>query len=205
MRTIVIAGLALASLAGAASAETRNVAGFTGVAAEDRIRVIVSVGPVYSVDVSGADAQRVSTRIDDGTLRVRRTHRPFWGGTPPIDATVRITMPAINDLVSATGADLSATGVNSNDVSLVAAMGGELRVSGTCTSLDATAAMGGSIHAEALQCHNADVTAAMGGAARVYASQRFEASASMGGAVNVAGEGRASDVSLSMGGTLDRD
>jgi len=205
MRTTIIAGLMLASLAGAASAETRNITGFTGVAAEDRIRVIVSVGPVYRVEVSGADAQRVSTRIDDGTLRVRRTHRPFWGGTPPIDATVRITMPEVHDLISASGAELSATGLSGGDVSLVAAMGGELRVSGTCTTLDATAAMGGSIEAEGLQCRDADVTAAMGGEARIYASRRFEASAAMGGAVNVAGDGRASDVSLSMGGTLDRD
>jgi hypothetical protein len=205
MRTSIIAGLALVSLAGAASAETRNVTGFTGVSAADRIRVEVSVGPAYRVEVTGADARRVSTRVDDGTLRIRRTNRSIWGGTPPIDATVRVTMPAIESLSSSMGADLNATGVNTRDVSLAAAMGGELSVAGACTTLDASVSMGGVIKAERLQCRDADVSASMGGEARIYASNRFEVSASMGGAVNVAGEGRAADVSLSMGGTLDQN
>jgi hypothetical protein len=205
MRTSLIAGLALVSLAGAASAETRNVSGFTGVSAADRIRVEVSVGPSYRVEVTGSDARRVSTRIDDGTLRIRRTNRPFWGGTPPIDATVRVTMPAVGNLSSSMGADLSATGVNTRDISLAAAMGGELTVAGVCTTLDASVSMGGVIKAEGLQCRDADISASMGGEARVYASNRFDVSASMGGAVNVAGEGHATDVSLSMGGTLDRN
>jgi hypothetical protein len=205
MRTSIIAGLALVSLASIASAETRNVSGFTGVSAADRIRVEVSVGPAYRVEVTGADARRVSTRVDDGTLRIRRTNRPVWGGTPPIDATVRVTMPAIDSLSSSMGADLNATGVNTRDVSLAAAMGGELSVAGACTTLDASVSMGGVIKAERLQCRDADVSASMGGEARIYASHRFEVSASMGGAVNVAGEGHASDVSLSMGGTLDQN
>lgn len=205
MRTVLIAGAALVAMTGAAHAETRNVSGFTGVAAADRIRVEVNIGPSYRVDVTGSDASKVRTRVEDGTLRVRRINRPWFGETPPIDATVRITMPRIERLVSSMGADLTATGVTTSDISLAASMGGELSATGTCTSVDASASMGGIIKAEALQCRDADVSASMGGEARVYASNRFDVSASMGGAVNVAGEGRATDISLSMGGTLDRD
>lgn len=205
MRTALIAGVALFALAGPANAETRNVSGFTSVAAADRIRVEVNVGSSYRVDVAGADAARVRTSVANGTLRIRRTNRPWWGSTPPIDATVRVTMPRIEGLASSSGAELIATGITADNISLAASMGGELRAAGSCGNLDASAAMGGIIKAEALQCRDADVSASMGGEARVYASNRFEVSASMGGAVNVAGDGRAQDVSLSMGGSLDRD
>jgi hypothetical protein len=205
MRTILIAGAALVAMTGAAHAESRNVTGFTGVAAADRIRVEVTTGPSYRVDVTGSDASRVRTRVEDGTLRIRRTNRPWFGETPPIDATVRITMPRVESLASSMGAELNANGLNASSISLAASMGGELSAAGTCASVDAAASMGGVIKAEGLQCRDADVSASMGGEARVYASNRFDVSASMGGAVNVAGEGRATDVSLSMGGSLDRD
>lgn len=205
MRTILIAGAAFVAMTGAAHAEARNVTDFTGVAAADRIRVEVTTGSSYSVDVTGSDASRVRTRVEDGTLRIRRTNRPWFGETPPIDATVRVTMPRIESLASSMGADLRASGIAGSDVSLAASMGGELSVAGVCSKVDAAASMGGVIKAEALQCRDAEVSASMGGEATVYASNRFEVSASMGGAVNVAGEGRASDISLSMGGTLDRD
>lgn len=205
MRASFIAGHAILSLASAASAETRNVSGFTGVSAADRIVVEVSVGPTYHVDVTGSDARRVTTRVEGGTLRIRRTNRPWFGGTPPIDATVRVTMPEIERLGASMGAELTATDIRSDDLSLSASMGGELRASGACGALDASASMGGSIKAEGLLCRVADISASMGGEARVYASNQFDVSASMGGAVSVAGEGRAADVSLSMGGSLDRD
>jgi Putative auto-transporter adhesin, head GIN domain len=205
MRTALIAGVALVAMTGAAHAETRNVTGFTGVAAADRIRVEVTTGSPYRVDVTGSDASRVRTRVEDGTLRIRRTNRPWFGETPPIDATVRVTLPRVESLASSMGADLTANGLTASNLSLAASMGGELSAAGTCTSVDASASMGGIIKAEALQCRDADVSASMGGEARVYASNRFDVSASMGGAVNVAGEGRATDVSLSMGGSLERD
>lgn len=205
MRVTLIAGAALIALAGAANAELRNVSNFTGVSAADRIRVEVMLGEHYRVDVTGSEADKVATRVNDGTLIIRRTHRPLWGGTPPIDAVVHVTMPAVNSLVSSRGAELNAIDVRAENMSLAAAMGGELRVTGTCTTLDASVSMGGSIRAEQLQCHNANVAASMGGDARVYASSIFDAAASMGGAVNVAGGGRGDDISTSMGGSVDRN
>jgi hypothetical protein len=167
--------------------------------------VEVSVGPTYRVDVTGSDARRVTTRVEGDTLRIRRSNRPWFGGTPPIDATVRITMPEIEHLGASMGAELTATDIHSDDLSLSASMGGELRAAGACGVLDASVSMGGTIKAEGLRCRNADISASMGGTANVYASNQFDVSASMGGSVSVAGEGRASDVSLSMGGTLDHN
>lgn len=203
MRTLLITGAALMALATVAAAETRNVTGFTGVSAADRIRVEVAVGERYHVDVSGSDADKVTTRVDDGTLIIRRTHRPFWGGTPPIDATVRVTLPRVESLASSRGAELNATNITAQNMSLAAAMGGELRVTGTCTTLEAAVSMGGAIRAEGLECRDADIAASMGGDARVFASNHYDAAASMGGSVNVSGGGRSGDIATSMGGSVD--
>ncbi|MBP6690206.1 MAG: DUF2807 domain-containing protein, partial [Hyphomonadaceae bacterium] len=197
MRTLLITGAALIALATVAAAETRNVTGFTGVSAADRIRVEVAVGERYHVDVSGSDADKVTTRVDDGTLIIRRTHRPFWGGTPPIDATVRVTLPRVESLASSRGAELNATNITAQNMSLAAAMGGELRVTGTCTTLEAAVSMGGAIRAEGLECRDADIAASMGGDARVFASNHYDAAASMGGSVNVSGGGRSGDIATS--------
>jgi hypothetical protein len=205
MRTFLIAGVALLALTGAAGAEVRNLSGFTSVSAADRIRVEVAVGDAFRVEVTGSEADKVSTRIDGDRLVIRRTNRPLWGGTPPIDATVRVAMPAVEGLASSRGAELSATGIEASTLSLAASMGGELRAEGACATLEAAASMGGVIRAEGLLCRDADVSASMGGEARIYASNRFDVAASMGGAVNVAGDGEGGDIALSMGGSLDRD
>lgn len=205
MRTQILTAAAFIALAGVASAEIRNVSNFTGVSASDRIRVEVTTGDSYRVVVTGSDADKVATRLNDDTLVIRRANRPFWGGTPPIDATVRVTMPRVDSLASSRGAELIATNINAEAMSLAAAMGGELRVTGACTTLNAAVSMGGTIRAEDFRCHDADVAASMGGDARVFASNRFDAAASMGGAVNVAGGGAGGDIATSMGGSVDRD
>jgi len=203
MRSLLITSAALFALVGAAHAEVRHASNFTGVSAADRIRVEVALGDAYRIEVLGSDADKVTTRVEDDTLVIRRTHRPFWGGTPPIDATVRVTMPSVDSLASSRGAELSAANVTATHLSLAAAMGGELRVTGTCTDLNAAVSMGGSIRAEGMECRDADIAASMGGDARIFASNRFDAAASMGGSVNVAGGGRSGDIATSMGGSVD--
>ncbi|ANP44531.1 GIN domain-containing protein [Candidatus Viadribacter manganicus] len=204
MRSTLITAAALVALVSSAHAQTRNLSNFSGVSAADRIHVEVSQGENYRVEVFGSDASRVQTRVDnDGTLEIRRTNRPFWGETPPIDATVRVTMPTVRRLASSRGAELTASNIAANSMSLAAAMGGELRVNGTCTNVSAAASMGGSIRAEGFECRDANIDASMGGDARVFASNRFDAAASMGGAVNVSGGGRSSNISTSMGGSVE--
>lgn len=196
----LIAAASVLLLGAAASAETRNLSGFEGVRAEGRFDVSVTVGGQYSVTITGPDADRLRTEIDDGVLKIETRNRPWFGEEPRINADVVITTPRLNSLVSARGADLEATNVNADSFSMVAAMGGEVRAAGTCQSLDATAAMGGSLNATELHCASADVSAAMGGEARVFASQNLDASASMGGSVRVDGAPAHTDISTSMGG-----
>jgi hypothetical protein len=178
---------------------------FDGVAASDRIRVEVLQGDGYRVEVLGADAEDVRTRVEGRTLKITQANRGWFGGNRRIDASVRVTLPAIDSLAAARGAEVRAANIRADDMSLAAAMGGELRVTGTCNSLSAAASMGGVVDAQNFQCADADAAASMGGDVRVFASRRFEAAASMGGAINVAGGGARGDVATSMGGSVTQN
>lgn len=220
---VALLGLAMA---GAAYAETRDLRGFTEVEARDRVRVEVTVGERYSVQVTGPQAARVRTRVHGDRLRISDANRPWFGRGSRVDATVRVTAPRIEGVAASRGAELTATmsgacddfsaaaamggqarvtGLECSTVDASAAMGGELEMAGACGALSVSAAMGGSIRGADLRCRTVDASAAMGGAMRVYASERFDASAAMGGAINVAGEGARGDTSAAMGGSINHN
>jgi hypothetical protein len=224
MHRLIAPSLLFAALALPAAAEMRNLRGFDEIYASDRIRVDVSVGAEYSVEVTGADAERVRTRIENGQLRISDARRPWFGRTPQLDAHVRVTAPEVEGVAAARGAEVRANlaggscssfsaaaamggeavveSIQCDDVDASAAMGGVLRLEGACRMLDVSAAMGGEVRADRLQCELVDASAAMGGDIRAFASQSYDASAAMGGAINVAGGARVSDRSSVMGGSI---
>lgn len=199
--TILTLAVSLA-LVGAASGETRALSGFTGVNASDRIPVEITIGDGYRVEVTGADAARVRTEVDDGALRIRQRNRPWFGGPPRIDARVVVTMPSLDSIAASKGAEVNATGIDSGSLDLSASMGGAIDAAGRCRALTVAASMGGAVDADAVQCERADISASMGGSADVYASAAISAAASMGGAVTVEGNPTSRDVSTSMGGSV---
>jgi hypothetical protein len=225
MKRFVAVALLAGGLAGAAHAETRGLTGFTEINASDRLRVEVATGETYGVEVTGADAERVRTRLDGRTLRISDARRPWFGSRRRLDATVRVTAPRVEGVAASRGAELSATlsgecgdfsaaaamggavrvsGVACRSVDAAAAMGGELRLAGTCDALDVSAAMGGQVRAADLQCRTVDASAAMGGDIRVYASESYDASAAMGADIDVAGEARRGETSAAMGGSISQ-
>ncbi|MBI3438153.1 MAG: DUF2807 domain-containing protein, partial [Proteobacteria bacterium] len=143
MKYAVASVLLALTIAAPASAEMRNLTGFTEVQAQDHIVVEVRIGPQYSVEVTGPEASRINTRIERGQLKISERNRPWFGPDRRVNALVRVTAPALSGLAAAKGATLSAFDVTADDMSLAAAMGGELRVNGTCRSVDVAAAMGG--------------------------------------------------------------
>jgi hypothetical protein len=223
MHRLIAPGLLALALAGPAAAETRVLSGFNEVHASDRIQVEVSIGPEFAVEVTGPDAARVRTRVDGDELRITNARRPWFGGTPAIDAQVRVTLPELSGVAASRGGELTATlagpcrdfsavaamgGVTEVDaiecdvVDATAAMGGVVRLAGACRTLDVSAAMGGEVRADRLECELVDASAAMGGTVRAFASLSFDASAAMGGSVDVAGSARESERSAVMGGSV---
>lgn len=201
MRLLASAAVLALALTAPASAENRNLRDFNSVGASDQMRVEISVGGDYAVEVTGSDAARVRTRVEDGVLKIDQRSRP-WFGSRRLNAVVRVSTPSLDRIAAARGVEVTATGVEADMFEIAAAMGAEVRVRGTCGALDASAAMGATISAGELQCQTADVAAAMGGSARVYASQTYEGSASMGGTINIDGDGASRGRSTAMGGSI---
>lgn len=202
MRLILAASVLVLASAGVAHAETRNLTGFTRVAARAGTDVEVTVGSGYSVEVTGRDAARVTTRIDGDTLVVEPVRGWSWRG--PRDANIHITMPRVEGLDASSGADLIATGLNGGEVSLATSSGADLRVSGTCASFEADASSGSDLNAQNLRCESGSVDVSSGADARVFASGRLDVDASSGGGVVAYGNPGIGNIELSSGGSLRR-
>jgi hypothetical protein len=200
----VLVGLAVLAASGA-SAEPRTVGAFDSIRAQDALRVDISRGDQFSVDVSGPEAARVRTEINGGTLQISEINRPWFGHDRHVAATIHVTMPRVAGIASAKGATVIAEDMLGSEIGLAASMGGELRVGGTCQTVSVTASMGGIIRANDLRCAHATVAASMGGDVQVFASADYTASASMGGEVHVAGGGARGRVATSMGGEVSQD
>lgn len=195
------AAAALLALAGTAAAETRAVTGFDSVEASAGIPVDVSVGPGFSVEVTGRDAARVQTRLEGTTLVVRPVSSWNWRRR---DVLVRVSMPAVVGLDASSGARLTARGVAGGPLELEASSGAQVTVSGACGALSAEASSGAQIEAGALVCQTGDVDASSGARVEVNVNGRLDVGASSGGDIYASGSPEIGNVSLSSGGSLRR-
>lgn len=200
---LILAGCALVvASSGTALAEQRNLSNFTNVEANAGTDVDVTVGPGFSVDVSGPGADRIVSRVQGHTLVVERQRGFHLGASPR--ARVRVSMPRVEGLSASSGADLNVTGVDGGDIALDSSSGADLRVSGRCASFTADVSSGADIHAQDLRCENGSIDASSGGDARVFASGRLNVDASSGGGVVAYGNPGIGNIDLSSGGSLRR-
>lgn len=204
MRTfaIVPALAAVLVLAAPAAAEMRSHTGFDSIKAEDDIQISVSLGETYAVEVTGADADRVLTSVEDRELRIRERNRAWFGRTRNMDAQVRVVLPRLEGLAASRAAVIRAESIRATEMNLAAAMAGEIHISGECDTLDVAVAMGGVVEADNFRCSTADIAASMGGEADVHVADTYDVAGSMGADVNVSGDGRRGDVALTMGASL---
>jgi hypothetical protein len=190
---------------GVAQGEPRNVGAFDSIRVQDAIRVDISRGDQFSIDVSGPEAGRVRTEVNGHTLQISEINRPWFGHDRTVAATIHVTMPHVSAIAASKGATVIAADMLGQDVALAAAMGGEMRLSGACETATVSASMGGVVRADDFHCAHASVAASMGGEVKVFASADYTASASMGGEVHVAGGGTRGRVATSFGGEVTQD
>lgn len=202
MKVILAASVLALAAAGSAHAETRNVSGFTKVEANAGTDVEVTIGSAFHVEVTGRDAARIQTRLSGNTLVVEPVRGWSWRG--PRQANIRVTMPRVDGLSAASGADLVATGVNGGAITLESSSGADLRVSGTCATFSADASSGADLNAQNLRCENGSVDVSSGADARVHATGRLDVDASSGGGVVAYGNPGIGNIELSSGGSLRR-
>lgn len=203
-KTIAVATVLGLAAAGVAQAEPRAHDGFTRISASAGTRVEVEVGPAFSVDVSGRDAERVVTRVSGDTLIIepRRTNWLFQRG--PRDAVIRVAMPRVHGLDASSGATVRTRGVNGGAIELEASSGANLHVAGVCSNFTADASSGAGIRAEELRCETGSVDVSSGASVHIFASNRINVDASSGGDVIAHGNPGIDQIDLSSGGTFRR-
>lgn len=223
MKRLLLPAAFFLALAAPAAAETRDLTGFTGVSAADRVTVEIVTGQNYAVEVTGRDAGRIRTHVAGAVLRISDRNRPWFGEAPDLDAHIRITAPALRTIAASRGAELEA---NINDpcanldvaaamgaqakviapqcgaLDASASMGGSVELQGACRALSASASMGGVIRASEMQCVDVDASASMGGEIEAYASRSYDASAGMGGSIELAGTATTREATSSLGGSI---
>jgi hypothetical protein len=188
---------------------TYAVSGFTGIIAAGSDKVEVVKGDAFAVSATGSAEvlDRLIIRVDDGKLEIRRRS----GG--PLNnsgsATIRVTMPALEDIVVAGSGDLTAdslTGDNaeiviagSGNVSLAAvavrklemtvAGSGKVEATGTVEDVEATIAGSGDIAAPSLTAQRAEISIAGSGNIAMAVTGNADVSTIGSGDVTLTGGG----------------
>ncbi|MBX3511263.1 MAG: DUF2807 domain-containing protein, partial [Hyphomonadaceae bacterium] len=167
MRLLLAAAAGGAVLFGSiAAAEMRPLSGFDRVSASAGTQVEIAVGSGFSVDVRGANADRVVTRVAGGVLIIEPQRNWRWrGNTRPV---VHVTMPDLRGLDASSGARIAASGVQARQISLESSSGAHLNVAGTCAAFVADASSGAHLDASSLRCEAGAVEASSGARVRVH-------------------------------------
>jgi hypothetical protein len=209
MRTLVLASaMTLALTAQPAAAETRAVAtgSFTAIDAADGLEVSVSPGaPGVVLDGDPAYFDKVTARVENGVLKLRRQQERWWGGRGwRSQVKLRVSASTLRAIEVSSGADVIGQITTSGVFVARASSGGHAKLSGTgCTSLTAHASSGGSMTLKDLQCVGpASLHASSGGDLNVSVAGDVSAHASSGGKVDIHGTANLLARSESSGGSV---
>ncbi|MEZ5893723.1 MAG: head GIN domain-containing protein [Parvularculaceae bacterium] len=199
------AAVAATSLVALASASTKTVDldGFSYIDASAGVDVIVKVGGGYSIRAEGEDEALEHLRIEKrgDTLEIGREHRRgLVFSTHKGRLTVHVTMPALNGVDVSSGADVTATGIDSERFSASVSSGADATLSGRCGDLTADGSSGADLEASDLKCENANADVSSGADLDIYASESVIADASSGGDITVHGGPKNTNIDKSSGG-----
>jgi len=165
---VLIAALAVVAIAiallvsgssGAAATQTRTVASFTSLDLAGSNNVTITVGRPQSVVVH-ADSNlinHVTTDVVAGTLVIGDTGSSTASGPMSVDVSV----PSLTALSLSGSGQISATGINTPQLTVTISGSGQLSAAGTATRLDAT--INGSGQAQLSQLTARDVRAVVTG------------------------------------------
>jgi hypothetical protein len=226
MRFLVLtlaSALTAVSLATAspADAETRALSGFASIHASEGISLDVTQGPDFAVTVEGRETNKIETSVRNGALNISR--RGWFSFGRQEDAHVRVTLPRLAALTAASGvqanvhafeaqnlnidvsqgAVLEAPHIRVGALTLAASQGAQITIGGACSSVTARASMGAVVDAGKLECASATANASMGATMEIHASDTVNASASMGGMIDVSGRPAHREASSGMGGQIE--
>lgn len=170
--------------------ETYDLQGFDRISVGGVYELDVSVGPEFSVTVSGAEDEMARMEIDvvDGVLELgQQVHKLGKRRWRNMGLTATISLPTLTAIDVAGVAEADVAGVDAETFSASLSGVGEVDLAGTCGSLTARVSGVGELDASELHCADVDVRVSGVGEARVYASKSVYASVSGVGSIDVDG------------------
>jgi hypothetical protein len=171
---------------GIASTQARSLPPFTGVDLAASNNVVVHVGATQSVIVH-ADTNllsRVTTRVRSGTLVIGTTPGNLSAKAPMF---VAVNLPSLDALTLRGDGNITVTGINSRDLTVVLPGSGNIQATGTTTRLDVTMSGEGTVLLRQLIAR--DVKAALSGDGTIIltATHSLNASVSSSGTILYSG------------------
>lgn len=193
------ATLALAASAVTAAAPAKRkpderrieATGFTGVALEGGMTVIIEQGPETQVIARGTKAALADLDpvVEKGVLRLKEK-KGFMRESLRVKsdiATVTIRMPNLTSFSLAGAGDVTFKDLKAGNLELKIAGSGNIDATGTCKALNINLAGSGDIDAKNFKCEAVAVKIAGAGDVSTYASRDFSARIMGAGSINVYG------------------
>lgn len=167
--------------------ETRNVGPFSQVHVSGSPDAIITIGPEQSVVVETDDnlIDMLQTEVENGQLNIRME----GSYSTSIGLKVFITMPSL-DGVSVTGSgDVTATGLNGDDLKARISGSGDIELNGTASSIEASVTGSGDMDLSKLVAQKASVKVTGSGDIFVCATESVDASVTGSGDITYEGYG----------------
>jgi len=209
-----------------ADSKVIDATGFTGIEIASGIRAEVGIGSTFSVVADSPrfqDLTELRTNVTGGVFHASYDWT-FLDLLRPTgrDITLRITLPALQQIGVSSGALVTATAPAGDkleiDVSsgsratitaaasktyrIDASSGASVTIDGSCTSLAANSSSGANLDAKALDCADVTANVSSGAHASVAARTSITADASSGGGIDVVGKPQVTALAANSGGTI---
>lgn len=177
--------------------EKRNVAAFSKIMVDSRVRLDVVVGKGQGISVSGSDKSvfATSTTVSNGTLTINVSgskSRP----------RIRVTVPTLDALDFDSRVDARVTGLDVNNFTLNIEGSGDIYLAGTCGTATYEVDGNADVYAERLECNTVDVQMDGNGDITVYAKDGVSVDIDGRSDLTVYGGGRIDTRQISGGGSI---
>ncbi len=170
---------------GQPASESRPVESFEAVSIAGQGRIEITIGPAAGVEVEGDQniLPMIETRVQDGTLRIRRTRRV----SPRLPLIVRVTAPNLNSIGTAGVANCDAGPFDNEKLTLSLAGTGTVTLRGRTGHLVANLAGASRLQAGDLFARDVALNLAGAGKADVVAAETLDVELAGLGQVNYSG------------------
>ncbi|MCB0505123.1 MAG: DUF2807 domain-containing protein [Cyclobacteriaceae bacterium] len=227
MKRLFLAVLVTASLNSFGQTFTRHIEPFKELKVSRGVKatLVKSNSDELSFEVHGLSKDDIIVDQDRETLTIKVKTKSLWESMQERDWWVKVKVPyqEINSIDASTGAEVNALNalksedlyldtsmgavidleVETGHLTIDTSMGAVTELEGKTSSLNVDASMGSVVKAYELEAKYVRAEASMGTSVKLYCTEEFDGSASMGAEITVKGKPKKWFENESMGGDID--